>query len=267
VTLEELHALEELRKKGREVEGGLSPDELESFWREYPALRWRHEQRYRREVTHTLEQIEAGNLPAAVSADVAMRGAHALLTEVARRRESGVAIEPVQAQAILREPFASDMLDGGRETVIGRWRAALAMDPGGTAEDRRRFVRNLEVALRIVDDGGPGADAVLFYAYLRAVVGGHYFVRDQAEANSAREMFTATGLSAPGALKFADHLEHRGDVDTLRRVAMAGIELWPDDEPLRELARRVGDRDEAVAKATRQGPLYVDEAIRDEERE
>src|SRR6185295_6799928 len=32
VTLEEVHALENLRKKGRETEGGLTDEDLEKFW-------------------------------------------------------------------------------------------------------------------------------------------------------------------------------------------------------------------------------------------
>ena len=49
VTLEELHALEELRKKGRESGEGISPEDLAAFWVAYPALKWHHEQRYRRD--------------------------------------------------------------------------------------------------------------------------------------------------------------------------------------------------------------------------
>ena len=85
------------------------------------------------------------------------------------------------------------MLDGGREALIERWRAAHDADTGGTADDRRQFQRTLMGALRLVLDAGPGADAILFFAYLRAVVQGHYYVRDQAEANAARDMFTPTG--------------------------------------------------------------------------
>ena len=36
VTLEEVHALEELRKKGRETEGGITAEELEAFWASTP---------------------------------------------------------------------------------------------------------------------------------------------------------------------------------------------------------------------------------------
>ena len=266
VTLEELHALEELRKKGRETEGGITAEELDAFWKLYPGLKWRHEQRYRREVTHTLEQIEAGNLPAAVSADLAMRGAHLLLSEVARRKAAGGKVEPVQAQNLLREPFGSDMLDGGREVVIHRWRHALHADPGGTADERRQFVRTLEVALRLVEDAGVGADAILFFAYLQAVVQGHYYVADQSEADAARDMFQATGLAAPGALKYADYLEKKGETDTLRRVALASIEIWPDDPAVRALAERVGTAAEAAAKAVRQGPTDIDDVIAEEEK-
>lgn len=265
VTLEELHALEDLRKKARETEGGLTAEELAAFWQECPALKWNQEQRYRREVTKTLSEIDAGNLPAAISADLAMRGAHALLSEVARRKSAGGKLEPVQVQAVLREPYASDMLDGGRETVVARWRAALDADTGGAADERRQFQRTLTNALRIVEDAGPGADAILFFAYLRAVVQGHYYVRDEAEAKSARDMFTPTGLVPEGALKYAQYLEGAGDTDTLRRVSLAAVELWPDDLAIREMAQRTGEREEAAAKAARQGPLYADEAIKEEE--
>ena len=267
VTLEEVHALEELRKKGRETEGGVPEAELEAFWREYPAIRWNNEQRYRREVTKILEEVESGNMPALISADLAMRGAHALLSEVARRKADGGDTTPVQAQAVLREPYEQDFLDGGREVVVARLRAARDVDPGGTAEDRRRYQRIVSGALRIVEDAGPGADAILFFAYLRAVVNGQYYVRDQAEAEAARGMFTLEGLAPEGAAAFAKHLEKIGDIDTLHRVAMAAIELWPEDENLRAIAQAVGDRDAAAARATRQGPTFIDEAIAEEEKE
>jgi hypothetical protein len=265
VTLEEVHALENLRKKGRETEGGLTAEELESFWLEYPALKWRHEQRYRREVTQTLEQIESGAMPASVSADLAMRGAHVLLSEVARRKAADDKIEPVQAQAVLRGPYEEDMLDGGRDAVVERWRAAYDMETGGTADDRRQFQRYLSTALRIVQDGGPGADAILFYAYLRAVVQGHYYVRDAAEAEAARDMFTASGLSVDGAMRYAAHIEKLGDETTLRRIALAALQLWPLHIGVRALAERVGAREHAKAQTMRQGPLDVDPAIPEEE--
>jgi hypothetical protein len=267
VTLEEVHALEELRKKGRETEGGLPETELDAFWREYPAIRWNNEQRYRREVTKILEEIEAGNLPALISADLAMRGAHALLTEVARRKAQGGDTTPVQAQSVLREPYAQDFLDGGREVVLERLRAAREMDPGGTGEQRRHYQRNVGSALRIVEDLGPGADAILFFSYLRAVVNGQYYVRDKAEAEAARGMFTLDGLAPDGAVAFAKYLEKLGDADTLHRVAMAAIELWPDDENVRAMAQAVGDRETAAARATRQGPTFIDEEIAEEEKE
>jgi len=259
VTLEEVHALENLRKKGRETEGGLTPEDLETFWREYPALKWRQERRYRREVTQTLEQIEAGGMPASISADLAMRGAHALLSEVARRRAAGGQVDPVEAQSVLRAPFDDDMLDGGRDAVIARWRAAHEMDTGGTADDRRQYQRVVATALRIVEDGGPGADAVLFYAYLRAVVQGHYYVRDAAEADAARGMFMPSGLDVEGALRFASHVEKIGDAETLRRIAIASLELWPENADVRALAERTGSREHAAAQATRQGPIDLDE--------
>jgi hypothetical protein len=265
VTLEELHALEELRKRGRETPGGISAEELAAFWKECPALKWNQEQRYRREVTKALTEIDAGNLPAAISADLAMRGAHAILTEVAKRKAAGGKLEPVQAQAVLREPYGSDMLDGGREAVIARWRAALDADTGGAADERRQFQRTLSSALRIVEDAGPGADAILFFAYLRAVVQGHYYVRDEAEALSARGMFTPDGLVPAGALTYAEHLESRGDAETLRRVALAAVELWPADAGIRAMAQRAGEREETAAKAVRQGPLYGDDAGGEEE--
>jgi hypothetical protein len=266
VTLEELHALEDLRKKARETPGGLTAEELAAFWQECPALKWHQEQRYRREVTKTLSEIDAGNLPAAISADLAMRGAHALLSEVARRKEAGGKLEPVQAQAVLREPYASDMLDGGREAVVARWRAALDADTGGAADERRQFHRTVTSALRLVEDAGPGADAILFFSYLRAVVQGHYYVREEAEANAARDMFTTDGLVPAGALRYAEYLEGKGDADTLRRVSLAAVELWPDDAAIRAMAQRAGEREEAAAKTVRQGPLDVDDAIKEEEK-
>ena len=194
-----------------------------------------------------------------------MRGAQALLTKVARRKTAGGKLEPVQAQAVLREPFASDMLDGGRETVLARWRSALHADTGGAADERRQFQRTLSSALRLVEDTGPGADAILFFSYLRAVVQGHYYVHEEAEANAARDMFTPTGLVPTGALNYAEYLEKKGDADTLRRVALAAVELWPDDLAIRAMAQRAGEREEAAAKAARHGPLYADEAIKEEE--
>lgn len=255
VTLEELHALEELRRKGRETEGGIPTEALEKFWAEYPALKWHHERRYRREVSKTLHEIDAGNLPAAISADFAMRGAHILLSEVARRK-AAEKVEPVEAQTILRETFGPDLLDGGREAVLARWNTALTSEVGGDAEARRQFHRTLTGAIHLVADGGPGADAVLFFAYLRAVVQGHYYVRDQAEADSARRMFTTSGLSSEGALTYAAYLTEIGDDDTLRRVALAAVELWPADEAVRAMAKAAGEREEAAAKSVRQGPTY-----------
>jgi hypothetical protein len=265
VTLEELHALEELRKKGRESPDGISAEELAAFWAECPALKWNQEQRYRRDVMRILTEIDSGNLPAAISADLAMRGAQALLSEVARRKASGTKLEPVQAQQVLREPYESDMLDGGRDAVLERWRMALDADPGGAADMRRQFHRTLSTALRIVEDSGPGADAILFFTYLRAVVQGHYYVREEAEANSARGMFTPEGLVPAGALSYAAYLEKKGDAATLRRVSLAAVELWPDDAAIREMAQRAGEQEETAAKGVRQGPLYLDEAIKEEE--
>jgi hypothetical protein len=265
VTLEELHALEELRKKGRESPDGISAEELAAFWAECPALKWNQEQRYRRDVMRILTEIDSGNLPAAISADLAMRGAQALLSEVARRKASGTKLEPVQAQQVLREPYESDMLDGGRDAVLERWRMALDADPGGAADVRRQFHRTLATALRIVEDSGPGADAILFFTYLRAVVQGHYYVREEAEANSARGMFTPEGLVPAGALSYAAYLEKKGDAATLRRVSLAAVELWPDDAAIREMAQRAGEQEETAAKGVRQGPLYLDEAIKEEE--
>jgi hypothetical protein len=164
-----LHAQERLRQLAAETEGGLSNEELEKFWKTYPALRYAYEQRYRREVTRVLQQIEDGNFPLGISIDLALRGIHRLQSAALEARAAGKVFDQVAAQKSLRDPFADDMLDGGTETATARWRHA-ADTVKGSAKDRRAYVRTVESAIRLVEDGGPGGEAVLFYTYLHAIV-------------------------------------------------------------------------------------------------
>lgn len=254
VTLEELHAQEQMRKSSRETEGGLSQEELETFWTSYPALRHRFEQRYRREVTHVIEQIEDRNFPMAVSLDMALRGTAALMARVRQHAEEPlVAGEP---QEVLREPFQSDLLDGGRETLLARW-ASAAEQVRGASRDRRAYVRAVETAIRIVQAGGPGADVILFAAYLHAIAQGNFHVDDPEEAEVARTLFDGKGgLVARGVLDLASLQEARGHDDAARRLLMAALEIWPDDEDVRLRVKEMGEREMEQARARRQGPAY-----------
>lgn len=265
VTMEEQTAQEQLRKKARESDDGLTPAELEAFWNQYPALRWRHEQRYRREVTAILHQIERGEIPPAISVDLGLRGAAILLAEVAKARAAGGIVEAKRAESILREPFVDDVLDEGGPLVVERWLADAAHAEGMASDERRAFVRHLETAARIVAEGGPGADPVLFYLYLRAVVQGHYHVRDDAELEAAKPVFGVGGLSPEGVVGYADHLGARGDAAAQRRVILAAIELWPDHAGVRSAAEAFGDLQLGRVGGERLGPRYDEETGADAE--
>ncbi len=264
ITLEERHAQEQLRQKGRETEGGLTPEELDVFWKQYPALRHHHEERYRREVVRVLRDIDEGVLPPVVSLDLGLRGAALVLTEMTRRKHGEPAMDSQVLQQALHDPFAQDMLDGGPETIRDRWAAALAQAAAATSRDRRALARTLDSVVRLVDDSGPGGDAILFYAYLRAVTGGHYHVRDQAEADAARDIFQPEGLSADGVLHYAKHLAGRGDAAAVRRVLMAALELWPEHTGVRAAAERLGEYELSEARRVRLGPTYLDDVASQE---
>jgi hypothetical protein len=256
VTMEEETAQEQLRKKARETEGGLSAEELNQFWEQYPALRWRHEERYRREVRHVLQAIEKEEMPPALSVDLGMRGAAKLLAAVAEAKAKGREVASHEAEQILRAPFVQDMMEDGGEVVVARWRAEMARPGDGRSAERRAVLRSLEMGARIVEEQGPGTDAVLFYLYLRAVVQGHYFVRDAGELEAAKELFAPTGLVPEGALAYAAHLRGRGDTAAEHRVLLAAFEIWPDDARIRAAAEAMGLREEAAAQKTRLGPNY-----------
>ncbi len=258
ITLEEVHAKERIRKLARETEGGLSSEELSDFWNTYPALRHRFEERYRREVTHVLQQIEADSFPLGFSIDLALRGTAALHEEVARVRGSSGEGKPRQAQEILREPFASDMLDGGKELVLERWRTGSS-EVKGSAKERRAYARTVETAIRLVGDNGPGADAILFYSYLQSVAEGRFFVEDAQEAEVAREVFAQDGLSTDGVIAYADHQRRAGRGATARRLLLAALELWPENEAVRAGAEALGDSDMDKARTEPQGPIYDDD--------
>lgn len=266
VTMEEQTAQEQIRRKARETEGGLTPEDLETFWEQYPQLRWRHEERYRREVTNVLARIEKDELPPAVSVDLGLRGASLLLAEVARARAQGGRVEAKRAEQILRAPFPSDLLEEGGPLVVERWLSEAAHAASLPSDEKRAFVRTLETAARLVAEGGPGCDPILFYLYLRAVVQGHYFVRDAAELAAAKEIFAPGGLEAAGVLGYARHLAGRGDVAAQRRVLLAAIEIWPDREDVRAASTEFGELEMRRAGEERQGPTY-DEHPEDAEEE
>ena len=262
VTMEEQTAQEQIRRKARESreagEAGLTPAELETFWQQYPQLRWRHEERYRREVTNVLQRIEKDELPPAVSVDLGLRGAALLLAEIARVRTQGGRVESNRAEEILRAPFVSDLLEEGGPLVVERWLAEAAHAAAMPSNEKRAFVRTLETAARLVAEGGPGSDPILFYLYLRAVVQGHYYVRDEAELAAAKEIFAPDGLAAPAVLGYARHLGDRGDAAAQRRVILAALELWPQDENVRAAATAFGNLEMERAGGERMGPLYAD---------
>lgn len=261
VTMEEQTAQENLRQKARESDGGLTPADLEKFWSDYPALKWRHEERYRREVGHVLREIEADRVPAAVSVDLGMRGAARLLGEVAKAKAEGRQVEAREAEAVLRRPFVEDMADDGGALVAARWRVEMAeidADRAAKSDERRAAHRTLEIGARLVEEGGPGADPILFYLYMRAVVQGHYHVRDDAELEAAKALFSGQGLVPEGALSYAAHLAGRGDPDSQRRVLNAAFELWPDHADVRAAAERAAQEWEAAARGERLGPTYAE---------
>ncbi len=259
VSLEELHAQEALRRRAAE-EGALEAGELEEFWRTYPALRAHYERRYRRDVQQVLEALEADVLPQAVSIDLALRGANALLRTAALRREEGRPLTGDEARDVLGRTFEDDFLDGGRELVLARWTAACDAARRAGADDAasRRTVEATALAVRLGAPGSPGGELILFHAYMRAIVEGSFHVRDEAEAQVARGLFADSGLSADGVLAYAQHLGVRGESDDRERVLVAGIELWPQHEGLRAAAiAAAAERDDA-ARGERQGPTYDD---------
>lgn len=266
VTMEEQTAQEQMRKKARESENGISNEELNAFWAAHPALRWRHEERYRREVGHVLSEIEKGNVPIAISVDLALRGAATLLGAVAKAKAEGRMLDGKAAEEILRHPFVDDLLDDGPETVASRWRAEIAVidkDTGAKADERREYRRLLESAVRLVEGRGPATDPILFYAYMKAVVQGHYFVRDAADLEAAKGVFTESGLSAHGTLAYAEYL---AGVDSAakHRIMVAAVEIWPEHEGIRAAATAMGLAEAAAAAAARQGPRY-DEPSEDDD--
>jgi hypothetical protein len=256
VTMEEQTAQEALRKKSRETEGGVPPEDLQAFWEQHPALRWQHEERYRREVTQVLRQIEADQVPPAISVDLALRGASKLLAAVAEARREGRQVEAREAEEVLKAPFVQDLLDGGAQVVVGRWRAEALREVAAPSDERRALLRTVETATRLVEEQGPGGDVVLFYLYMRAVVQGHYHVRDDAELQAAKDVFGPAGLSAEGTLAYAEHLTARGDHASKHRVIMAALELWPDHAGVREAAEAMGRAEEEEARKKRLGPVY-----------
>ncbi|MCG3135380.1 MAG: hypothetical protein HMLKMBBP_03014 [Planctomycetes bacterium] len=257
VTMEEQTAHEQLRKKARETEGGLAPEELGKFWEEYPALRWHLEDDYRKRVARVLAEIEKGNLPIAVSVDLAMRGAAALLGEVARAKGDGGVIDAKRAEEILRDPFENDFLDDGAEIVAARWRREADAAADLPSDERRQFARLVDMAERLLRERGPGTPSILFFAYMRAVVHGQYYVRDAADLEAARQVFGTTGLEPAGALSYAAHL---GNVDPAarRRVLLAAVEIWPKDESVRAAAAEMAESEMAAAAKAKQGPTYAE---------
>jgi hypothetical protein len=256
VTMEEQTAQENMRRKARETEGGLSPEELSQFWQQYPALRWHHEERYRREVTHVLKAIEGDRVPPAISVDLALRGAARLLAAVAQAKSEGREVDSRGAEEVLRLPFVQDMADDGARVVGERWKAEVASTAAMPSDERRAMLRTLDMGIRLVEEHGPGTDAILFYLYMRAVVQGHYFVRDVDELEAARPVFGSGGLDPSGALSYAAHLATRGDAAAQHRVLIAAFEIWPEDANVRAAVEAMGLREEAEAKSKRLGPTY-----------
>jgi len=258
VTLEELHAQERIRKLSSETKGGLPAKDLEKFWAEYPALRFRFEQRYRREVTRVVQAIEERNFPMAISLDLALRGTAALTQEVRSAREDSNSVESSRVHDLLRDPFQSDLLDGGRDLVLARW-ATAAQNVRGASDDRRAYERTVETAIRIVTSGGPGSDVILFAAYLHAIADGRFHVDDPDEAEAARPIFGDEGLSLDGALGYADFHAKKGNTEVAHRITLAALEVWPDDETVRARAEAMGSQELDDARDVRQGPTYLED--------
>lgn len=258
VSMEELHAQEGLRQESAASEGGLSAEDLQKFWANYPALRHRYEQRYRREMSRVIRAIEDGEFPQAISVDLALRGAAALMTAVKAAQEAGSEFGMEDAQAVLREPFQQDLLDG-RDLVLERWRTAAHSVTGATAEDRRKFTRTVETAIRLVEDGGPAPDVIVFFSYLRALVDGQFFVESEDEADAARGIFQEGYLDADAVVSFAAWHAENDRTEAQRRLLVAAVELWPEHEGIRDAAVAQGDLEAAAAGAERQGPTYHDD--------
>ena len=264
ITLEELHAQEQLRKRAEE-EGGLDAAELEEFWKRYPALRHHYEERYRQDVSIVLEAIDADALPLVISVDIAIRGAHRLLTAVASARAAGGGLDGERAREILEETYEDDFLDGGRSLVMGRWssagQTARRMDDQvepGSEDDQKRIAlaETCERAVRLAAPGSPGGELILFSAYMRAVLEGSFHVRDAAEAKAAGAMFGDDGLNPDGALGLARHLSDESDFQAARRVLVAAVELWPGHEGLRAEAVEQSRAWDEAERVLRQGPRY-----------
>ncbi len=256
VTLEELHAQEMLRRRAAESVDGLSAKELEEFWDQYPALRHRLEERYRKEVEAVLEDIEGGVVPAAVSVDLAVRGAHRLLEAAAAHSRDGTELDGDAVRDLLATTFESDLLDGGRGMVVARWKTVQQETAAVESEAGERLSSAAARAIRIVGPGSPAGEMVLFHVYMRAVMDGSFYIRDEDEAAAAREVFGEGGLRSEGVLAFADFLRERGDVDHEQRVLLAGIELWPDHEGIRDAATRAAAARMEQARRVRHGPTY-----------
>ncbi len=111
-------------------------------------------------------------------------------------------------------------------------------------------------AIRLVLDGGPGADIILFSTYVRAITGGQFFVRDQEEAQAARAVFEGETLSPEGVQTYVAHLEERQDDAAAHRLTLAALELWPEHEGTRAAAESRAEAEMAAARAERQGPQY-----------
>jgi hypothetical protein len=263
ISLEELHAQEQLRRRADD-EGGLDAGELEEFWKSYPALRHHYEERYRHDVQAVLEAIDSDVLPQVVSVDVALRGAHRLLQAVVA---AGGGLEADDARNLLHETFEDDLLDGGRGLIIGRWSAAGRsarrlddkVEAGSEADQKRLAIADAcERAVRLSAPGSPGGELILFGAYMRSVIEGSFHVRDAEEAQAAGAMFGEDGLTADGVLAYARHLADRGDADPARRVLVAGVELWPEHQGLRDEAVQQSLAWDAHERDRRQGPTYED---------
>ncbi len=268
ISLEELHAQEDLKRRA-DADGGLNAKDLEQFWGKYPALKHHYEQRYRKDVQALLQAIDDDVLPHVISVDLAVRGTHALLSAVAVSTAAGEELATDRAAEILRDTFEDDMLDGGRELAIARWSAAAAearaagalgetsSEPGSDADAARiTLIGTCDRATRIAAPGSPGGEMVLFHAYMRAVVEGSFHVQDAPEAAAARAAFGESGLLPEGVLGYAKHLAARGDPDEALHVAVAGIEIWPDDEGLRSLGTVLAEAHEGTARGKSHGPTY-----------
>ncbi len=249
VTLEETHAHQALVQRGR-AEGGLDTKELAAFWSEYPAVRKRFEQAYRRNVARVLDDIDHDVMPESVSIDLAIRGVHKLLLASAETPAS----EPIPADRVrqlLLETFEDDMLDGGRALVLSRWQS-ISAETDRDERSRRAAAR----AALIASSPSPGSEAVYFQAYARAVISGFFHVRTQEEAAAARGAFGDDGLRADGLLAFGRHLREAGWHHDVSRVLEAAYELWPSHDGVRVALKLDAEHRMSDARGHRLGPRY-----------